>query len=277
MYAVFADNKIIAGRPGMGKSSLALSIAIHAASKFKRGVGFISLEMPDEDLAEIAVSGRSGIDSQRLNQGAISEWPAFLEACGSIAELPLYINDTASLSAMELRGEVLRQKATEGLDLLIVDYLQLMRGDRRSQNREQEISFISRSLKILAGDLDIPVIALSQLSRKCEERRDKRPRLSDLRESGSIEQDADAVVFIYRDEIYDPDTEFPNIAEIIVGKNRRGPTGVFSAYFKKSLGQFVDLEVRTHPLDYEQPYPDGHKSFLGTAMERYRNGNGAHQ
>jgi replicative DNA helicase len=134
--------------------------------------------------------------------------------------------------------------------MVIVDYLQLMRGDFRSENRQQEISFISRSLKALARELNIPILALSQLSRQVESRHDKRPMLSDLRESGSIEQDADAVLFIYRDEVYNPDSEFPNIAEIILSKHRSGPTGIFSVYFKKHLAQFVDLEVRRQPLEY---------------------------
>jgi replicative DNA helicase len=160
------------------------------------------------------------------------------------------LDDTPAISVMELRTKARRLEAEYGLDLLIVDYLQLMRGNVRAENRQQEISFISRSLKELARELKVPVLALSQLSRAVESRHDKRPLLSDLRESGSIEQDADVVMFVYRDELYNPDTEFPNIAEIIVAKHRSGPTGNFSVYFKKQLAQFLDLEVRTQPLDY---------------------------
>lgn len=244
---------VLAGRPGMGKTSIALNMANIAAQKYRKRVAIFSLEMSDEELVERLVSAESGIDSQRLNHGKIKsdEWPAFTRACDSVSGTPIFIDDSPAISAMELRSKARRLHAEHGLDLVIVDYLQLMTGDNKSENRVQEISFISRSIKALARELNIPVLALSQLSRKVESRHDKRPMLSDLRESGSIEQDADVVVFVYRDEVYNPDSEFPNIAELIVSKHRAGPTGIFSVYFKKRLAQFVDLEVRSAVLEYE--------------------------
>lgn len=233
-------------------TSLALSIALQAARKWHKRVAIFSLEMSDEQLVQRLVSAETGIDSQRLRLGEIheEEWPVFIAATSNLANTSIFIDDTPAISVMELRTKARRLYAEHGLDLLIVDYLQLMRGDFRSENRQQEISFISRSLKGLARELNVPLIALSQLSRAVESRHDKRPMLSDLRESGSLEQDADVVVFIYRDDFYNPDSEFPNIAEIIVGKHRSGPTGILSVYFKKHLAQFVDLEVRRQTLEY---------------------------
>jgi len=245
------DLIILAGRPGMGKSALALSVSMTAA-KLKRKVGVFSLEMSDEQLITRMVSAESGIDSQRIKFGQIrdDEWPVYLQGSDSVAAMSVFIDDTSAISVMELRAKSRRLLAEKGLDLLVVDYMQLMRGDTKSENRQQEISLISRSLKELARELKIPVLALSQLSRACESRHDKRPILSDLRESGSIEQDADVVLFVYRDEMYNPDTEFPSVAELIVSKHRSGPTGAFSVYFKKSITRFVDLEVKIQPLDY---------------------------
>jgi replicative DNA helicase len=247
-----SDLIIIAGRPGMGKTSLALSIALQAARKWDKRVAIFSLEMSSEQVVQRLVSAETGIDSQRLRLGIIheDEWPIFVQATSLLSDTQVFIDDTPAISALEMRSKARRLHAEHGLDMIIVDYLQLMRGDTRSDNRVQEISFISRSLKALARELNIPVVALSQLSRAVEARHDKRPMLSDLRESGSIEQDGDVVLFVYRDDIYNPDTEFPNIAELRVAKHRSGPTGVFSAYFKKELAQFVDLEVRREHLDY---------------------------
>jgi replicative DNA helicase len=248
-----SDMLVMAGRPGMGKTSLALSVALQSARRWQKRVAIFSLEMSDEQLVQRLVSAETGIDSQRLRLGDIKEdeWPTFIQATNLLANAPIFIDDTPAISALDLRSKARRLHAEHGLDLLIVDYLQLMRGDFRSENRQQEISFISRSIKGLARELNIPILALSQLSRQVESRHDKRPMLSDLRESGSIEQDADVVLFIYRDDVYNPDTEFPNIAEIIVSKHRSGPTGVFSVYFKRQLAQFVDLEVRMQPLEYK--------------------------
>ncbi len=452
-----SDLIIMAARPGMGKTSLGLSLTLQAARKWDKRIALFSLEMSDEQLVQRLLSAETGIDSQRLRLGQIraEEWPVLVQATTLLADTAIFIDDTPAISALELRSKARRLDSEYGIDLIIVDYLQLMRGENRNENRQQEISFISRSLKELARELNVPVIAMSQLSRAVESRHDKRPMLADLRESGclpgdtlitldtgrqvpistvepgqkifslneqtlkiepshvsnkfctgtkpvykittalgrtiratanhkfrtpcgwlrldqlqpqqylavprpaiyyatsnaklaknvqtllrhleinatlrrvspgdkgrdqyqvivsgqpdwerlttiadilqspslnnlaesdvywdkiisiepdcmaevfdltvpdhhnfvannivahnSIEQDADVVLFIYRDEIYNPDTEFPNIAEIIVSKHRSGPTGIFSVYFKKQLAQFVDLEVRTQTLDY---------------------------
>jgi replicative DNA helicase len=247
-----SDVVVMAGRPGMGKTSLALSIALQSARRWQKRVAVFSLEMSDEQLVQRLVSAETGIDSQRLRLGNIKgdEWTTFYQAIRLLSETMVFIDDTPAISVMELRTKARRLHAEHGLDLLIVDYLQLMRGGANNENRQQEISFISRSIKGLARELNIPILALSQLSRQVESRADKRPMLSDLRESGSIEQDADVVLFIYRDDVYNPDTEFPNIAEIIVAKHRSGPTGVFHVYFKKQLAQFVDLEVNKQTLEY---------------------------
>ncbi len=247
-----SDMIVLAGRPGMGKTSLALSIALQAARRWHKRVAMFSLEMSDEQLVQRLISAETGIDSQRLRLGDIKkdEWATFIQATNLLSSTAFFIDDTPAISVLELRTKARRLHAEHGLDLIILDYLQLMRGDTRSENRQQEISFISRSIKALARELNVPVLALSQLSRQVESRHDKRPMLSDLRESGSIEQDADVVMFVYRDDVYNPDTEFPNIAEIIVGKHRSGPTGIFSVYFKKHLAQFVDLEVRKQTMEY---------------------------
>ena len=240
-----SDLIIVAGRPSMGKTSLALSIAQNAARKFNQRVAFFSLEMSSEQVVQRLVSAETGIDSQRLRLGDLrdDEWPLFVEATGILSEVPIFVDDTPSISALQMRTKARRLHAEHGLDLVIVDYLQLMRGDTRAENRVQEISAISRALKGLARELSVPVVAVSQLSRAVEARRDHLPILSDLRESGSIEQDADVVMFIYREEIYDSDTERKNIADIIVAKHRNGPTGKIPLFFQKELAQFHELEL----------------------------------
>lgn len=245
-----SDMIVLAGRPGMGKTSLALNIALQAAQRHQKRIAIFSLEMSKVQLAQRLVASLSGIDSQRLRLGNIkdTEWPAYLEATNLLSKLPIFLDDTPAISAFELRARSRRLYAEHGIDLLIVDYIQLMRGEKQ-ENRQQEVSYISRSLKALARELNIPVLALSQLSRKCEERQNKRPIPSDLRDSGSIEQDADSVIFLYRDEVYNKETEFPDIAEIILNKQRLGPTGAFSVYFKKHLAQFLDLETRSVILE----------------------------
>ena len=249
-----SDLIILAARPSVGKTALALNIAVNAAKRFGQRVAFFSLEMSGEQLVQRLLAAETGIDQQRLRLGQIGEeeWPLLMEAAGVLSNTLFFIDDTPALSAMELRTKARRVHAEHGLDLIIVDYLQLMRGDTRSENRVQEISYISRSLKSLARELNVPVLALSQLSRAVEARTDKRPVLSDLRESGSIEQDADVVMFIYREELYDEDTERQNIADIIVAKHRNGPTGVVSLYFKKELTKFLDLELHREPLAVEE-------------------------
>jgi replicative DNA helicase len=240
-----SDLIIIAARPGVGKTSLLLAMALTAARRFRQKVAVFSLEMSNEQLVQRLISSETGIDSQRLRLGELeeSEWPTFVEAAGRLSDTMLFIDDTPGISALQLRTKARRLHAEFGLDLIMVDYMQLMSGDFRSENRVQEISYISRALKGLARELNLPVLAASQLSRAVEQRHDKKPILSDLRESGSIEQDADVVIFIYRDELYNAETEMKNIADIIVAKHRHGPTGTVQLFFRKHLAQFVDAEV----------------------------------
>ena len=245
-----SDLVIVAGRPSMGKTSLVLSMAQTAARKFDQRAAFFSLEMSAEQVVQRLVSAETGIDSQKLRLGNLEddEWPIFVQATGILSEVPIFIDDTPSISALQMRTKARRLHAEHGLDLIIVDFLQLMRGDVRSENRVQEISSISRSLKGLARELNVPVLAVSQLSRAVESRQDHIPILSDLRESGSIEQDADVVMFVYREEMYNPDTELKNIADIIVAKHRNGPTGKIPLFFKKSLAQFHEIELYREEL-----------------------------
>jgi replicative DNA helicase len=243
-----SDMVILAARPSVGKTSLALSFAHNAAKKYQKRVAFFSLEMSSEQVVQRLISAETGIDSQRLRRGEIDEeqgeWGRFMKAASDLSETYFYIDDTPSISALELRTKARRLHAEVGIDMIVVDYLQLMRGDFRSENRVQEISSISRSLKALARELNVPVLAISQLSRGVESRTDKRPMLSDLRESGALEQDADVVIFIYRDEMYNENTERPNIADILISKHRHGPTGKVALYFRKELAQFLEAEVR---------------------------------
>jgi len=247
-----SDLLIVAARPGVGKTSMLLAMALAAARKYKQKVAIFSLEMSNEQLVQRLVSSETGIDSQRLRLGDLKEdeWPKFVEAAGRLSDTLVFIDDTPGLTAMQLRTKARRIHAEYGLDLIMVDYLQLMSGDSRSENRVQEISYISRALKGLARELNVPLIAASQLSRAVEQRHDKRPILSDLRESGSIEQDADVVIFIYRDELYNPDTELKNIADLIIAKHRHGPTGSIQLFFRKHLAQFVDAEVYHRSIEF---------------------------
>ncbi|NLD43615.1 MAG: replicative DNA helicase [Chloroflexi bacterium] len=245
-----SDLLIIAARPGVGKTSLALSMASNAALKSNAVVAIFTLEMSADQLVQRMISAHTGIDSQRLRLGRIEdvEWERFTQASGTLSQVNIFIDDTPSPSPMEIRTKARRLAAEYDLDLIIIDYLQLMQGgERRSENRVQEISYISRALKGLARELNVPVVALSQLSRAVESRQDRRPVLSDLRDSGSIEQDADVVMFIYRDEMYDENTARANIADIIVAKHRNGPTDMISLHFDPNLTRFSDLDV--HSVD----------------------------
>jgi replicative DNA helicase len=246
-----SDFVLIAARPSVGKTSLCLSIARNAA-RHGQHVAVFSLEMSSEQVVQRLVATETGIDAQRLRLGGLreDEWPLFVQATGKLADLPVFIDDTPSISALQLRTKARRLHAEHGLDLIVVDYLQLMTGDVRSENRVQEVSYISRSLKGLARELDLPVVAASQLSRAVEQRTDKRPLLADLRESGSLEQDADVVMFIYRDELYHPDTERQHIADILVRKHRNGPTGTIQLFFREHLAQFLDAETRQQPVEF---------------------------
>ncbi len=249
-----SDLIILAGRPGMGKTSFGLSISQNAAKRYGARVAIFSLEMSNEQLVQRLLSMETGIDSHRLRLGDVheDEWPILLEAANLLAGTAIFIDDTPAASVTEIRTKARRLYAEHGLDIILIDYMQLMSGQSggRNENRQQEISYISRSLKSLARELNVPVIACSQLSRAVESRSDKRPMLSDLRESGSIEQDADVVLFIYRDDYYEEDTERQNIADVLIAKHRHGSTGTVSLYFRKELTQFRDLEIQRTELEY---------------------------
>ena len=238
-----SDLIILAARPSMGKTALALCIARNAAMRGGVPVGVFSLEMSKEQLAMRLLCSEARVDSHKIRTGFLSqqECVKLLNAAGSFMEAPMYIDDTPAISALELRAKARRMMTDRGLGLIIVDYLQLMRGREGAERREQEISEISRSLKGLAKELNVPVIALSQLNRKVEERHDKRPLLSDLRESGAIEQDADVIVFIYRDEVYNKDSPDKGIAEIHISKHRNGPTGNVKLRYIDSYTRFENL------------------------------------
>jgi replicative DNA helicase len=244
-----SDLIIVAARPAVGKSSLGLGIAYNAAVRFGKTVGLFVLEMSAEQIVQRMLAMETGIDSHRLRLGYIddSEWSSVTRAFGRLSEANIFIDDTASASIMDVRSKSRRLHAERGLDLLIIDYLQLMTASGRSDNRVQEISAISRALKGLARELDVPVIALAQLSRAVETRQSHVPMLSDLRESGSIEQDADIVAFIYREDVYDPDTERKGIADLIVAKHRNGPVGTVHLRFFDRTARFADLELYREP------------------------------
>ncbi|OGD65362.1 replicative DNA helicase [Candidatus Berkelbacteria bacterium RIFOXYA2_FULL_43_10] len=241
-----SDLIIIAARPSMGKSSIALNIAEHVAIEEKIPVGIFSLEMSKEQLVDRMLASQAGVDSWKLRTGNLSDedFPKIGYAMGVLADAPLFIDDTTAANVMEIRAKARRLQLEHGLGLIIIDYLQLMEGRTQSGdfNRVQEISEISRSLKGLARELNVPVIALSQLSRAVEHRPDKRPQLSDLRESGSIEQDSDVVMFLYREEYYEPDTDKKGVTEILIKKHRNGPTGMCELFFNPEQMRFRDLE-----------------------------------
>jgi replicative DNA helicase len=240
-----SDLIIIAGRPSMGKTAFCLDVAEYAAIDNKIPVAIFSLEMSKEQLVIRMLCSQAHVEGTRLRTGYLNEsdWPKLTIAAGSLSESPIYIDDTAALSVLELRAKARRLKSDHGLGMVIVDYLQLMKGRARVESRQQEISEISRSLKALAKELTIPVIAVSQLSRKTEERTGNRPQLSDLRESGAIEQDADLILFIYRDEVYNRSEDNPNRgkAEVIIGKQRNGPIGKIDLAFLDKFTTFKDL------------------------------------
>jgi replicative DNA helicase len=239
-----SDLVIVGGRPSMGKTSLALSVARNAAVEHGACIALFSLEMSREPLVLRLLSNESGVNSRRIRPGLHNEDEErrIMEAIGILAESQIYIDDTPMLRMSEIRGKAVRLDYEHSIDLIIVDYLQLMQGDRRVDNRVQEVSEISRSLKGLARELNVPVLAVSQLSRAPEGRASHEPQLSDLRESGSIEQDADVVLFIYRDEYYNPnETESREQADIIIAKHRNGPTGRIKFRFRHELARFENL------------------------------------
>ena len=239
-----SDLILVAARPSMGKTAFTLNIATYAAMH-GHTVAFFSLEMSKEQLVQRMLCSEGGIDSQRLRTGQLedADWDRLINTADRVSKASIYIDDTAGINVMDLRSKARRLKAEHGLDLIVIDYLQLMQGRARSSsdNRQQEISEISRSLKALARELDVPVVALSQLSRSVESRTVKKPMLSDLRESGSLEQDADIVMFLYREDYYDQETERKNITEVIIAKHRNGPIGTIELFFQKEFTKFRDL------------------------------------
>lgn len=252
-----SDLIIVAGRPGSGKSSFALSIMLSAATRYKKRVALFSLEMSAEQMVQRLVASMGRIDAQSLRLGRLddADYAKLAQATGELSEMPLFIDDSAALTPMEIRAKARRLQSELGIDMIIIDYMQLMTASGNSENRVQEISRISRQLKELSRELHIPVVALSQLSRAVESRDDHRPQLADLRESGSIEQDADVVIFILREKTYyptlekwqikHPHTEYPeNIAEIIVAKHRHGPTKDLKLFFAEEQATFRDLTMR---------------------------------
>jgi len=240
-----SDLILIAARPSMGKTAFVLNIAQHIGIKEKKAVAFFSLEMSKEQLVQRMLCAESTIDSQRLRIGELepNDWTKLVAGADRLSAAPIFIDDTSGITVMEMRSKCRRLKIEYDLKLIIIDYLQLMQGSSKkgSENRQQEISEISRSLKGLAREIGVPVIALSQLSRSVESRQVKKPMLSDLRESGSLEQDADIVAFLYRDDYYNPDSEQKNITEVIIAKHRNGPVDTIQLFFHKQFTKFSDL------------------------------------
>lgn len=240
-----SDLIILAARPSMGKTTLALNVAYNVAVKENVGVAIFSLEMSKEQLVTRMLCSSGGFNNHDIRKGQVKpeEWPKLTEACSRLSAAPIYIDDTSGISVLEMKAKARRLKQQHNIGLIVIDYMQLMTAATKADNRQQEISFISRNLKGMAKDLDVPVIALSQLSRAVESRGDHKPMLSDLRESGSIEQDADVVMFIFREEYYKPEDEsVRNLATVIVGKQRNGPIGQFDLHFHKAFTRFADLK-----------------------------------
>ncbi|MEA2497783.1 MAG: replicative helicase, partial [Actinomycetota bacterium] len=234
---------IVAARPSMGKSALMSDFALHSALKVNKPVVLFNLEMSRHELVKRFLASDAKVDAQRLAKGSLQEqdWTRLSASLGRLAEAPIFIDDSANVTLMEIRAKCRRLKQKHGLGLVIIDYLQLMQSPSKSENRQQEVSEISRNLKILARELHVPVICASQLNRGVEYRSDKRPLLGDLRESGSIEQDSDVVMFIYRDEVYNPDSEARGEAELIIAKHRNGPTGIVRLAFMNQYTKFASI------------------------------------
>ena len=241
-----SDLLIIAGRPGQGKTGFLLSIAKNAALTHKKHVAIFSLEMSNEQVVQRLIAQTTEISSQRLRNGKLleSEWPLFTHAVEVLSDTHIYLDDTPAITPLQLRTKCRRLHMEFGIDLIIIDYLQLMGGDSRNDNRVQEVSHISRSLKVLARELNVPVLTAAQLSRAVEQRTDKKPVLSDLRESGSLEQDADIVMFIYRPDEYEKDSDKSNITKIVVAKHRNGPVGEIDLIFRGELTRFENATTK---------------------------------
>ncbi|MBN2714419.1 MAG: replicative DNA helicase [Deltaproteobacteria bacterium] len=258
-----SDLIIVAGRPAMGKTSFALNVAYNAAAKTGHPAIIFSLEMSKEQLVRRMLTSEGRVDANKLrspNKLDAADWRRLTDTAGILHKVPIYLDDSAPMTPIEIRAKARRLKASRGLGLIVIDYLQLMQGSgKRQTNREQEISEISRTLKMLAKEVNVPIIALSQLNRGLESRPDKRPMMSDLRESGAIEQDADIIMFVYRDEVYHEDTEDKGIAEIIIAKQRSGPTGMCKLAFQ---GQYTRFENLAHDAPPDG-FADGPPPFAG--------------
>ena len=244
-----SDLILIGARPSMGKSALGLNIIQNAALRSKKNCAVFSLEMSKEQVANRFLAAEARVSMEHIRTGNMTDtdWDKLVDALGPLSEAGIYVDDTAGITVSEIRSKCRKLKIEHGLDLVMIDYLQLMSGSgRNNENRQQEISEISRGLKMLARELNVPVIALSQLSRALEQRADKRPMMSDLRESGAIEQDADVIMFIYRDEYYHADTEDKNVSEIIIGKQRNGPTGTVKLRYDGPFTRFDNLEHKEY-------------------------------
>lgn len=241
-----SDLVILAGRPSMGKTACALNMVQNIALRSKKGSVFFSLEMSRHQLAQRMICSEAGVDSQRVRTGYLEEedWGQLALAVAQLSSANIFIDDTPGIPILELRSKARRLKAEHDIDLIVVDYLQLVTTSRRVESRQQEIAYITRQLKSLARELEVPVVALAQLSRAVEQRQDKRPNLSDLRESGEIEQTADVVGFLYREDYYNPEAEDKNMIDIIVAKHRNGPTGHAKLLFFKNIGKFANLDNR---------------------------------
>lgn len=239
-----SDLILLAARPSMGKTALGLNIALNSALKGGANVAIFSLEMSKEQLVQRMLSSSAHVDLQKIISGKLDEeeWVKIIKAMGPLSQTKIFIDDTAGISLMEMKAKCRKLKIEKGLDLIVVDYLQLMQADSMKESRQQEISAISRGLKALAKEIECPVLALSQLSRAPELRSDHRPILSDLRESGAIEQDADIVMFLYRDEYYNKDTDKKNIGELIIAKHRNGPTGTVELVWMGQFTKFLNME-----------------------------------
>ncbi|WP_232698029.1 replicative DNA helicase [Brevibacillus daliensis] len=241
-----SDLIILAARPSVGKTAFALNVAQNVAARANETVAIFSLEMSASQLVQRMICAEGNLDASRMRSGALEEddWQKLTMAIGTLAKAPVYIDDTPGITVQDIRAKCRRLQTEKGLGMILIDYLQLISGRGKGDNRQQEVSEISRTLKGIARELNVPVIALSQLSRSVEQRQDKRPMMSDIRESGSIEQDADIVAFLYRDDYYDKETEAKNIIEIIIAKQRNGPTGTVELVFLKEFNKFVSLDNR---------------------------------
>ncbi|USG65775.1 replicative DNA helicase [Brevibacillus ruminantium] len=241
-----SDLIILAARPSVGKTAFALNVAQNVAARAGETVAIFSLEMAASQLVQRMICAEGNLDASRMRSGWLEEddWQKLTMAIGTLAKAPIYIDDTPGVTVQDIRAKCRRLQAERGLGMILIDYLQLIHGRGKGDNRQQEVSEISRTLKGIARELNVPVIALSQLSRSVEQRQDKRPMMSDIRESGSIEQDADIVAFLYRDDYYDKESENKNVIEIIIAKQRNGPTGTVELAFLKEFNKFVSLDNR---------------------------------